>query len=71
MLGMKGGFQARRLLDQSRKLGSDAVYRAILLLGDADLDLRGVRDLPAETVMEVLIARLARLVPSARSGARR
>lgn len=71
VLGMKGGFQARKLLDQSHKLGSSAVHRAILLLADADLDLRGGRDLPAETVMEVLIARLARLVPSARSGARR
>lgn len=61
LLGVKSGFQARKLLDQSRKLGGDATRRAILLLADADLDLRGVRDLPAETVMEVLIARLSKL----------
>ncbi len=70
LLGMKSGFPARKLLDQSRKLGGEATRRAIGLLAEADLDLRGMRDLPAETVMEVLIARLARL-GGASSGARR
>ncbi len=70
LLSMKAGFQAKKLLDQSRKLGGEATRRAIALLAEADLDLRGLRDLPAETVMEVLIARLARLGGSS-SGARR
>jgi DNA polymerase-3 subunit delta len=40
------------------------VRRAIDLLARADLDLRGETDLPAELVMEVLVARLSRLAPA-------
>ncbi len=71
LLGMKAGFPARKLLDQSRRLGGAATRRAITLLAEADLDLRGVRDLPAETVIEVLVARLARLSGSPGRPARR
>ena len=71
ILSMKAGFQAKKLLDQSRKLGGEATRRAIALLAEADLDLRGLRDLPAETVMEVRIARLARLGGASSGGRRR
>ncbi|HYD10028.1 MAG TPA: DNA polymerase III subunit delta [Acidimicrobiales bacterium] len=66
LLGMKGStFPAKKALTQARKLGSDGVSRAIQLLSDADLDLRGLRkDWPNELVMEVLVARLCRLAPS-------
>lgn len=62
ILGMKGStFPARKMLGQTRKLGSEKVARAIRLLADADLALRGTLDWPDELIMEVLVARLAAL----------
>jgi DNA polymerase-3 subunit delta len=62
LLGMKGSsFPARKALQQCRRLGSDGVRRAVELLADADLDLRGRTAWPDQTVMEVLVARLAYL----------
>lgn len=61
-LGMKGStFPAKKALTLSRRLGQDRTKRAIQLLAQADLDLRGASATPAETVMEVLVARLAQL----------
>ena len=60
VLGIKAGFPARKAMDQYRKLGGGGVARAIDLLAQADLDLRGRRELPEELVMEVLVARLSR-----------
>lgn len=61
LLGVKSTFQARKALDQFRKLGHDGVVRAFGLLSQADLDLRGAKDWPEDLVMEVLVARLSRL----------
>jgi DNA polymerase III subunit delta len=61
VLGIKPGFPARKALDQYRKLGNTGVVRAIGLLAQADLDLRGAKEWPDELVMEVLVARLSRL----------
>ena len=62
LLGLKGStFPARKVLGQSRKLGHDGVVRAIDLLAGADLDLRGGKAWPDLLVLEVLVARLARL----------
>jgi DNA polymerase-3 subunit delta len=66
VLGIKPGFPARKALDQYRKLGNAGVVRAIGLLAQADLDLRGAKEWPDELVMEVLVARLSRLGGSAR-----
>ncbi|MEC9000832.1 MAG: DNA polymerase III subunit delta [Actinomycetota bacterium] len=60
VLGIKG-FPAKKALQASRKLGGDRIARAIRLLGDADLDLRGRSAWPQELVVEVLVARLASL----------
>ncbi|MDY7100964.1 MAG: DNA polymerase III subunit delta [Actinomycetota bacterium] len=61
-LGMKGStFPARKALEQGRRLGGRKIGRAIELLADADLDLRGASAWPSELVMEVLVARLTRL----------
>lgn len=65
LLGLKSPFQAKKALTQHRRLGSSGVHRAVELLAQADLDLRGATDWPDELVMEVLVARLARLVPAA------
>jgi DNA polymerase-3 subunit delta len=62
ILGLKGStFPAKKALAQARKLGGPGVRRAVGLLAEADVDLRGARAWPGELVMEVLVARLARL----------
>lgn len=67
LLGMKGStFPAKKAMQQSRRLGTARLARAIDLLATADLQLRGTVDWPPELVMEVLVARLASL--SRRSG---
>ena len=60
-MGIKPGFPARKALDLYRRLGSAKVVRAISLLAQADLDLRGAKEWPDDLVMEVLVARLSRL----------
>lgn len=66
-LGIKE-FPAGKSLDNLRRLGGDGTRRAIDLLAQADLDLRGDRELPEELVMEVLVARLSRLGSAAGGG---
>jgi DNA polymerase-3 subunit delta len=54
-------FPAEKALSQSRRMGSVRIAQAIALLAEADLELRGTTLLSGETVLEVLVARLARL----------
>jgi len=64
MLGITGStFPARKALSQARRLGHDAAARAITLLADADLALKGSIEWPDGLVLEVLVARLSRLGP--------
>jgi len=71
-LGMKGStFPAKKALTQGRRLGHHGVARAVTLLADADLALKGALDWPPEAVMEVLVARLARLAPRPPTSSRR
>ena len=65
-MGIKPGFPAKKALDQYRKMGAAQVNRAISLLAQADLDLRGAKEWPDALVMEVLVARLSRLVVNQR-----
>ncbi|MGH1504998.1 MAG: DNA polymerase III subunit delta [Acidimicrobiales bacterium] len=61
-LGMTGStFPAKKALTLSRRLGSARIRQAITLLAAADLDLRGNSAIPGEALLEVLVARLARL----------
>jgi DNA polymerase-3 subunit delta len=63
-LGLTGStYPAKKALVQVRRLGHDPLARAITLLADADLALKGAVDWPAEAVLEVLVARLSRLAP--------
>jgi DNA polymerase-3 subunit delta len=61
LLGM-APYPAQKVLAQARKLGPERVARAISLIADADLDLRGMLDWPDKLVIEVLVARMAQLV---------
>jgi len=66
VLGLKSSFPAKKALAQANRLGSARVARAVQLLAEADLDLRGGTGLPGELVVEVLVARLSRLGPQRR-----
>ncbi len=69
VLGVKKGasaFPAQKAFDQGRRLGRDGVARAIELLADADLDLKGASGLDEGILLDVLMARLCRLAPRAR-----
>jgi DNA polymerase-3 subunit delta len=57
----KSTFPARKAMQQGRRLGTAGVARAIELVAQADLDLRGALAWPDELVLEVLVARLSRL----------
>jgi DNA polymerase-3 subunit delta len=61
VLGM-APFPAKKALTQARMLGWEGIARAITLLAEADLALRGAAGWPEELVMDVLVARLSRLV---------
>ncbi len=63
-LGMTGStYPAKKALVQVRRLGYEPLGRAIALLAEADLALKGALDWPGEAVLEVLVARLSRLAP--------
>lgn len=69
LLGTKP-FPARKVLAGARALGPQKLRRAILLLGGADLDLRGESAWPDRLVLEVLVARLCQLAPAVGTGRR-
>lgn len=52
-------YPASIALRQSRELGSAKIRRIVELLAAADLDLRGASGINPETVLEILVARLA------------
>jgi len=60
ILGGKA-FTAKKVLEQYQRLGSAGISKAMDLIATADVDLRGGKDWTPEMVMEVLVARLARL----------
>jgi DNA polymerase-3 subunit delta len=62
LLGMKGStFPAKKALGRANRLGWEGSSRAVGLLAQADVDLRGKTAWPDDLVLEVLVARLARL----------
>ncbi|HMK62831.1 MAG TPA: DNA polymerase III subunit delta [Acidimicrobiales bacterium] len=71
LIGSRSAYPARKALEQGRRLGAARIGRAVTLLADADLDLRGRSALDDEIVLEVLVGRLARLSASAEAGARK
>ncbi len=60
LLGI-AAYPARKALSQSRRLGTDALLRMLGLVADAEVDLKGRSSWPEELVLEVLVARLARV----------
>jgi DNA polymerase-3 subunit delta len=70
LLGVGSAFVGKKALEQSRRLGSSRIGHAIELLAKADLDVKGETGLPADVVVEILVARLSRQIRQ-RSGASR
>ncbi len=71
VMGIEAGrstFPAKKALATLRRWGSDGAARAIQLIADADLDLRGESTWPPEAVLEVLVGRLCRIAPRSASG---
>jgi DNA polymerase-3 subunit delta len=60
LLGI-AAYPARKALSQSRRLGTDALLRMLGLVADAEVDLKGRSSWPEELILEVLVARLARV----------
>jgi DNA polymerase III subunit delta len=60
LLGM-APFPAEKLMKLARSMGSERIQQQLILVADADLDLRGASEWPDQLVLEVLVARLARL----------
>jgi DNA polymerase-3 subunit delta len=59
ILGMPA-YPAKKVLEQSRRLGSAKIAQAIRWLAEADLDVKGGSALPPELIVEILVARLSR-----------
>jgi DNA polymerase-3 subunit delta len=73
LLGIDKGrstYPAKKALTALRRWGSDGVARAVHLIAEADLDLRGESTWPAQTVLEVLVARLSRIGRTSSQAAR-
>ncbi len=62
LLGVRSPYVAKKALEQGRRLGSERIAQAVILLADADLDVKGRTGLPPDLVLEVLVARLSRLL---------
>jgi DNA polymerase-3 subunit delta len=62
LLGMRGStFPAKKAMTTLRRLGGAEVRRAVRLLADADADLKGRSGVAPAVVLQLLVARLARL----------
>ncbi len=70
LLGARSPFVAKKALDRARQLGSERIGQAVTLVADADLDVKGQTALPPDLVLEILVARLARLARSRGPGPR-
>lgn len=61
LLGVKSTFVAKKALERARGLGSERIGQAVDLIAQADLNIKGQTALPGDVVLEILVARLARL----------
>lgn len=67
LLGMKSAFPAKKAMTAGRRLGPAKLRRALTLVAEADIDLRGRSAQDGAAQLEVLVARLAALSGGARA----
>jgi DNA polymerase-3 subunit delta len=65
LLGLKE-YPAKKLLATFNALGTDRVAQAVRFVAQADVDVKGATALEPEVVLEVLVARLAKMSEGAR-----
>ena len=63
LLGVSS-FPGKKLFALSKKMDHEKIVKALNLIGDADLDLKGMSGLSEQAIAEVLVTRLARDVGS-------
>jgi DNA polymerase-3 subunit delta len=61
-------FPASKLLAASKAIGPERIRQGVSWVAQADADVKGATGLEPETVLEVLVARLARLHRAAGRG---
>lgn len=59
ILGSRSTFTAKKSLLQTKKLGKHKIHNAIVLLADADADLRGEKGWENQLTLEILVGRLS------------
>jgi len=64
LIGSRSDYQGRKYLELTRAMGPKKIFEAINLLARADRALRGGTGLEDEIVLEVLVARLSRMMPA-------
>lgn len=64
-------YPAKKALAQSRRMSDAALRRAVALVAEADVELRGKSSWPGEMTLDVLVARISKLVPGARKPVKR
>ena len=55
-------YRAKKVLDLARRMDSGSIKDAVELVANADLDLKGMTGLSEAMIMEILVARLSRVV---------
>jgi DNA polymerase III subunit delta len=66
ILGVTEEYPAKKALNASRRLDTQSMATAVGLVAQADLDLKGMSGLDERVVLEILVARLARLCAAQR-----
>ena len=61
LLGI-AAYPAKKVLDLARRMDSGSIKDAVELVANADLDLKGMTGLSEAMIMEILVARLSRVV---------
>jgi DNA polymerase-3 subunit delta len=70
LIGSRSAFVGKKALAGAKRLGTQRIAQAILLIAKADVDVKGATALEPAYVLEVLVARLSRL-GGVRAGASR
>jgi DNA polymerase-3 subunit delta len=71
LLGVRSAYVGKKAMAQSSRLGSEGIVQAMKLIAQADIDVKGATALDSSLVLEILVARLSRLVRPRAAGRRR
>ncbi|MEI8051603.1 MAG: DNA polymerase III subunit delta [Actinomycetes bacterium] len=66
LLSIKSEYPAKKILGLARRLDSETIRRAVALVAQADLDLKGHTGLEERMIIDILVARLSRMLRAGR-----